>query len=96
MRSGICLLPCALQPVPYALCPVILRHTTLDPVGRLCKRQDCGLTGSFCDDNKTKFGQSSAAIEVFVPEMLQEHWLAVRKVEGSWYNFNSLFPAPQV
>lgn len=27
---------------------------------------------------------------------MQEHWLAVRKVEGAWYNFNSLFPAPQV
>ena len=26
---------------------------------------------------------------------LQEHWFALRKVHGQWWNFNSLFPAPQ-
>ncbi|MEW5304643.1 MAG: hypothetical protein WDW36_007240 [Sanguina aurantia] len=26
---------------------------------------------------------------------LQEHWFAVRKLEGAWWNLNSLFPAPQ-
>lgn len=26
---------------------------------------------------------------------LQEHWLALRKIHGRWWNFNSLFPAPQ-
>lgn len=26
---------------------------------------------------------------------LQEHWLAVRRVNSSWYNFNSLFSAPE-
>lgn len=25
---------------------------------------------------------------------LQEHWFAIRKVDGEWWNFNSLFPAP--
>lgn len=27
---------------------------------------------------------------------VQEHWLAIRKVAGSWYNFNSLYPSPEV
>ncbi|MEW5318592.1 MAG: hypothetical protein WDW38_009805 [Sanguina aurantia] len=26
---------------------------------------------------------------------LQEHWFAIRKLEGAWWNLNSLFPAPQ-
>ena len=26
----------------------------------------------------------------------QEHWLTVRRVNGSWYNFNSLFSAPEL
>lgn len=25
----------------------------------------------------------------------QEHWFAIRKVEGDWWNFNSLYPAPE-
>lgn len=27
--------------------------------------------------------------------MLQEHWFTVRRVYGDFWNFNSLFPAPQ-
>ncbi|GAX83862.1 hypothetical protein CEUSTIGMA_g11287.t1 [Chlamydomonas eustigma] len=27
---------------------------------------------------------------------LQEHWFTIRKMEGEWWNFNSLFPAPQL
>ncbi|KAF8775310.1 hypothetical protein HU200_004718 [Digitaria exilis] len=26
---------------------------------------------------------------------LQDHWFCVRKVNGEWYNFNSLYPAPE-
>ena len=26
---------------------------------------------------------------------LQEHWLTVRKIANDWYNFNSLYPAPE-
>ncbi|GBG67737.1 hypothetical protein CBR_g865 [Chara braunii] len=26
---------------------------------------------------------------------LQSHWFTIRKVDGEWYNFNSLFPAPE-
>lgn len=27
--------------------------------------------------------------------LLQEHWFAIRKVDGEWWNFNSLYPAPE-
>ena len=27
--------------------------------------------------------------------MLQEHWFTIRRVYGEFWNFNSLFPAPQ-
>lgn len=26
---------------------------------------------------------------------LQDHWFCIRKVNGEWYNFNSLYPAPE-
>mmetsp|Transcript_8297 Transcript_8297/g.14968 ORF Transcript_8297/g.14968 Transcript_8297/m.14968 type:complete len:379 (-) Transcript_8297:121-1257(-) len=26
---------------------------------------------------------------------LQEHWFTLRKVDGGWWNFNSIYPAPQ-
>ncbi len=26
---------------------------------------------------------------------MQEHWFSLRKIHGQWWNFNSLFPAPQ-
>ena len=26
---------------------------------------------------------------------LQNHWFCIRKVNGEWYNFNSLYPAPE-
>ncbi|KAF6259414.1 ataxin-3 [Scenedesmus sp. NREL 46B-D3] len=26
---------------------------------------------------------------------LQEHWFAIRQVDGEWWNFNSLYPAPE-
>jgi ataxin-3 len=26
---------------------------------------------------------------------LQEHWFTIRKVDGDWWNFNSLYPAPE-
>eukprot|EP00879_Flechtneria_rotunda_P011637 GHRR01012156.1.p1 GENE.GHRR01012156.1~~GHRR01012156.1.p1 ORF type:complete len:518 (+),score=186.72 GHRR01012156.1:322-1875(+) len=26
---------------------------------------------------------------------LQEHWFAIRKLNGEWYDFNSLYPAPE-
>lgn len=26
---------------------------------------------------------------------MQEHWFSIRKVDGIWWNFNSLFPAPE-
>lgn len=26
---------------------------------------------------------------------MQEHWFSLRKVNGQWWNFNSLLPAPQ-
>uniref|UniRef100_A0A0D6QUY8 ubiquitinyl hydrolase 1 n=2 Tax=Araucaria cunninghamii TaxID=56994 RepID=A0A0D6QUY8_ARACU len=26
---------------------------------------------------------------------LQNHWFCIRKVDGEWYNFNSLYPAPE-
>lgn len=26
---------------------------------------------------------------------LQDHWFTIRKVGGEWYNFNSLYPAPE-
>lgn len=26
---------------------------------------------------------------------LQDHWFCIRKVNGEWYNFDSLYPAPQ-
>jgi hypothetical protein len=25
----------------------------------------------------------------------QEHWFAIRQVDGEWWNFNSLYPAPE-
>ncbi|WOL20360.1 ataxin-3 [Canna indica] len=38
----------------------------------------------------------------YVPELenafichLQDHWFCIRKVNGEWYNFNSLLPAPE-
>ncbi|XP_074582362.1 ataxin-3 homolog [Curcuma longa] len=38
----------------------------------------------------------------FVPELenafichLHDHWFCIRKVNGEWYNFNSLLPAPE-
>jgi hypothetical protein len=27
--------------------------------------------------------------------LLKEHWFTLRPVAGEWFNFNSLFPAPQ-
>jgi hypothetical protein len=29
------------------------------------------------------------------PSALQEHWFAIRQVGGEWWNFNSLYPAPE-
>eukprot|EP01018_Ginkgo_biloba_P034628 Gb_37263 [translate_table: standard] len=26
---------------------------------------------------------------------LQDHWFCIRKIDGEWYNFNSLYPAPE-
>jgi Josephin len=26
---------------------------------------------------------------------LEDHWFCIRKVNGEWYNFNSLYPAPE-
>jgi len=26
---------------------------------------------------------------------LEEHWFTLRKIDGSWWNFNSIYPAPQ-
>lgn len=26
---------------------------------------------------------------------MQQHWLTLRKLDGAWYNFNSLYPAPE-
>ena len=26
---------------------------------------------------------------------VQEHWFSLRKIHGQWWNFNSLYPAPQ-
>jgi hypothetical protein len=31
----------------------------------------------------------------FLLSALQEHWFAIRQVGGEWWNFNSLYPAPE-
>ncbi|KQK10600.1 putative ataxin-3 homolog [Brachypodium distachyon] len=43
-----------------------------------------------------------ARSSLFDPELeiafichLQDHWFCIRKVNGEWYNFNSLYPAPE-
>lgn len=44
----------------------------------------------------------AAGSSLFDPEQevafichLQDHWFCIRKVNGEWYNFNSLYPAPE-
>ncbi|XP_062207461.1 putative ataxin-3 homolog [Phragmites australis] len=44
----------------------------------------------------------AAGSSLFDPELeaafichLQDHWFCIRKVNGEWYNFNSLYPAPE-
>ncbi|WVZ68149.1 hypothetical protein U9M48_017127 [Paspalum notatum var. saurae] len=44
----------------------------------------------------------AAGSSMFDPEQevafichLQDHWFCIRKVNGEWYNFNSLYPAPE-
>nr|ACG36638.1 ataxin-3 [Zea mays] len=44
----------------------------------------------------------AAGSSLFDPEQevafichLQDHWFCMRKVNGEWYNFNSLYPAPE-
>jgi len=44
----------------------------------------------------------AAGASLFDPEQevafichLQDHWFCIRKVNGEWYNFNSLYPAPE-
>ena len=34
-------------------------------------------------------------MKVWLHAVTQEHWLTIRKIDGSWYNFNSLYPAPE-
>lgn len=29
------------------------------------------------------------------PLFLQEHWFTLRQIAGEWWNFNSMYPAPQ-
>lgn len=36
----------------------------------------------------------AARLAVVVPHP-QEHWFTIRKVEGAWWNFNSIGPAPE-
>ncbi|XP_020599389.1 putative ataxin-3 homolog [Phalaenopsis equestris] len=48
------------------------------------------------------FDSPVAEVSKYEPELenafichLQNHWFCIRKVNGEWYNFNSLYPAPE-
>ena len=59
--------------------------------------------GSSSDTNKNPLYASHISLGIIHVIRMEEaficnlaaHWLTVRKVEGSWFNFNSVFRAPE-
>ena len=49
----------------------------------------CSIQGKFC----SSVTDYTIYVSLFVCK--QEHWFTIRRIQGEFWNFNSLFPAPQ-